>query len=213
MNSLEDPEMVKELYRASMAGVDIDLLVRGICRLRPGLEGVSDTVDVSSVVGRFLEHSRIFYFANGGASEPSRAATDGDAGTDDGGDGTAGTAGTASPASDDGGEYYIGSADWMTRNLDRRVEAVTPVEDPDLRAELQYVLDAMREDNRKRWVMASDGSYEQVRPGDEPVRNTHQRLMHRAKASVPEEETTVAFSERAARDSAVDLGGVFTDDR
>ncbi|WP_152042752.1 polyphosphate kinase 1 [Salinigranum salinum] len=178
MNSLEDPEMVRELYRASMAGVDIDLLVRGICRLRPGLDGVSETVDVSSIVGRFLEHSRIFYFHN-----------DGDP------------------------DYYIGSADWMTRNLDRRVEAVTPVEDPDLRTELQYVLDAMREDNRKRWVMHADGSYEQVRPGDDPVRNTHQRLMQRATESVPETERTVTLSGDALRESSVDLDGVYTDEQ
>ena len=178
MNSLEDPEMVRELYRASIAGVDIDLLVRGICRLRPGIEGVSDTVSVSSIVGRFLEHSRIFYFENGG--DP---------------------------------DYYIGSADWMTRNLDRRVEAVTPVENPTLRAELQFVLDAMREDNRKRWVMDSEGRYEQVTPGDEPVRNTHQRLMRRAERSVPEADPAAGFADDATRDSVVDLGDVFTDDR
>jgi polyphosphate kinase len=178
MNSLEDPEMVRELYRASIAGVDIDLLVRGICRLRPGVEGVSDTVSVSSIVGRFLEHSRIFYFENGG--DP---------------------------------DYYIGSADWMTRNLDRRVEAVTPVENPTLRAELQFVLDAMREDNRKRWVMDSEGRYEQVTPGDDPVRNTHQRLMRRAERSVPEADRTAGFAEDATRDSVVDLDDVFTDDR
>jgi polyphosphate kinase len=181
MNSLEDPEMVEELYRASMAGVDIDLVVRGICRLRPGVEGVSETVDVFSVVGRFLEHSRVFYFYN-----------DGDP------------------------EYYIGSADWMTRNLDRRVEAVTPVEDPDLRAELQFVLDAAREDNRKRWVMDAHGRYEQVRPGaDEPVRSSHQRLMERARAAVPAEDPAAVFqsSPDAGRESSVDFSDVFTDDR
>jgi polyphosphate kinase len=181
MNSLEDPEMVRELYRASMAGVDIDLVVRGICRLRPGIEGVSETVDVSSVVGRFLEHSRVFYFHN-----------DGDP------------------------EYYIGSADWMTRNLDRRVEAVTPVEDPDLRAELQFVLDAAREDNRKRWVMDADGRYEQVRPAeDEPVRSSHQRLMERARVAVPDEDPTAVFQSSAdvGRESSVDFSDVFTDDR
>ncbi len=179
MNSLEDPEMVKEIYRASMAGVDIDLLMRGICRLRPGIEGVSETVDVSSVVGRFLEHSRVFYFHNGGDSE-----------------------------------YYIGSADWMTRNLDRRVEAVTPVEDPDLREELQFVLDAAREDNRKRWVMDADGRYEQVRPKeDEPVRSSHQRLMERARAATPDDDSTGVFQSDAGRESRVDFSDVFTDDR
>ena len=176
INSLEDPGMVRELYEASMAGVDIDLVVRGICRLRPGLEDVSENVDVYSVVGRFLEHSRIFYFHNNG--DP---------------------------------DYYIGSADWMTRNLDRRVEAVAPVEDPDIREELQIILDIMLSDNRKSGKINPDGSYEQLRPDDdEPVRNTHQRLMHQAKESVPEEEPTRLSRERR-RESGVDLRDTFTD--
>jgi polyphosphate kinase len=137
-----------------MAGVDIDLVVRDICRLRPGLEGISDTVDVHSVVGRFLEHSRVFYFENGG--DP---------------------------------EYYIGSADWMTRNLDNRVEAVAPVEDPAIRAELRFVLETMLADNRRRWTMDSDGDYEQCRPGpDEAVRDTQAVLMERTREGpVPSE--------------------------
>ncbi|EJN58629.1 polyphosphate kinase 1 [Halogranum rubrum] len=176
MNSLEDPRMVRELYEASMAGVDIDLIVRGICRLRPGIEGVSENIDVYSIVGRFLEHSRIFYFHNQGDSE-----------------------------------YYIGSADWMTRNLDRRVEAVAPVEDSDIREELETVLDIMLTDNCKRWQMDADGNYEQLRPDDdEPVRNTHRRLMHRAKDSVPEEEPTRMSRDRR-RESGVDLRDTFTD--
>ena len=154
MNALEDPEMVTELYRASMAGVDIDLIVRDICRLRPGIEGVSDTVTVRSVVGRFLEHSRIYYFENG-------------AGPDD------------PDVADDGGrpQYFIGSADWMTRNLDHRVEAVTPVADPDSREQLRFVLEVMLHDNRSAWEMAADGSYEQRTPGDDPVRATQDVLM------------------------------------
>nr|WP_083252757.1 polyphosphate kinase 1 [Haladaptatus sp. W1] len=152
MNALEDPEIVRELYEASMAGVDIDLVVRGICRLRPGIEDVSENIDVYSVVGRFLEHSRIFYFHNEGQSD-----------------------------------YYIGSADWMTRNLDRRVEAIAPVEDSDLREDLQTILDIMLSDNRKRWQMDADGDYEQLKPADgEPVRNTHQRLIDATKESVLE---------------------------
>ncbi|ELZ81260.1 polyphosphate kinase [Haloferax gibbonsii ATCC 33959] len=148
MNSLEDPAMVRELYEASMAGVDIDLVVRGICRLRPGIEGLSENVSVSSVVGRFLEHSRIFYFENGG--EP---------------------------------DYYVGSADWMTRNLDRRVEAVAPVEDPEHRAELDAVLDALLSDNRRRWVMDADGRYQQLRPTDDAQEvEAHTVLMNRALA-------------------------------
>jgi polyphosphate kinase len=142
VNGLEDPEIVEELYRASMAGVEIDLIVRDICRLRPGLTDVSETVRVHSIVGRFLEHSRIFYFENGG--DP---------------------------------EWYIGSADWMTRNLDNRVEAVTPVDSPAIRRQLRYVLDACLTDNRRRWVMNADGTYEQVRPADdEPVRDVQQIL-------------------------------------
>jgi polyphosphate kinase len=178
MNSLEDPDVVRELYEASMAGVDVDLIVRGICRLRPGLTGISDTVRVHSVVGRFLEHSRIFYFHDDGE-----------------------------------GEYYIGSADWMTRNLDRRVEAVAPVDDPDLRAELQHVLDVMLEDNRKRWMMDHDGTYEQLRPREgEPVRNTHQRLMHRATEADPNEERGPLPGEHEARrEPSVDLDEVFTE--
>lgn len=142
VNGLEDPSMVEELYRASMAGVEIDLIVRDICRLRPGIEGLSENITVHSIVGRFLEHARIFYFENAG--EP---------------------------------EWYIGSADWMTRNLDHRVEAVTPVEDTSLRRQLRFVLEASVADNRRRWVMQSDGKYEQVSPGDEPVRDVQEILM------------------------------------
>jgi polyphosphate kinase len=150
MNSLEDPAMVAELYRASRAGVDVDLVVRGICRLRPGIEGLSENVTVRSVVGRFLEHSRVFRFEN-----------DGDP------------------------EYYLGSADWMTRNLDRRVEVVTPVEDPDHRAELDAVLDVLGRDNRRAWEMDGDGNYEQVRPDGDPEVEAHRVLMDRATAGTP----------------------------
>ncbi|AFK19446.1 polyphosphate kinase 1 [Haloferax mediterranei ATCC 33500] len=129
MNALEDPGIVEELYKASMAGVDIDLLVRDICRLRPGIEGLSETVTVRSVVDRFLEHSRIFYFENAG--DP---------------------------------EYYVGSADWMTRNLDKRVEAIAPVEDPDIREQLRFILELGFADNRKSWEMNADGSYDQLSP-------------------------------------------------
>jgi polyphosphate kinase len=142
VNGLEDPDIVRELYEASQAGVDIDLVVRDICRLRPGIEGVSETIRVHSIVGRFLEHSRIFYFENGG--DP---------------------------------EWYTGSADWMTRNLDSRVEAVTPVEDPAIREQLRFNLHLNLSDNRKRWTMHPDGSYVQQRPGDEPEVNTQEILM------------------------------------
>ena len=149
VNGLEDPEMVEELYRASMAGVEIDLLVRDICRLRPGIEGLSETVRVHSIVGRFLEHARVFYFENGG--DP---------------------------------EWYLGSADWMTRNLDNRVEAIVPVEAVELREQLRFVLEASLADNRRRWEMGSDGSYEQVVPGDDPVRDIQATLMDAAEAAV-----------------------------
>jgi len=147
MNGLEDPALVRELYRASMAGVEIDLIVRGICRLRPGVEGVSERIRVHSVVGRFLEHSRIYYFGN-----------DGDP------------------------RYYLGSADWMTRNLDHRIETVVPVEDEAARVELDFVLETLLRDNRRRWVLGPEGSYEQCRPapGEETV-DTHRVLRERAR--------------------------------
>jgi polyphosphate kinase len=152
MNALEDPRMVRKLYEASQAGVDVELFVRGICRLRPGVEGVSENVTVTSVVGRFLEHSRIYYFEN-----------DGDP------------------------DYFIGSADWMTRNLDRRVEVVAPIEDPDHRAELDWVLDAYRADNRNAWALGPDGTYEQRHPGpDGEERSVHEQLMARARAAAEE---------------------------
>jgi polyphosphate kinase len=124
MNALEDVDVTKALYEASRAGVKVDLIVRDTCRLRPGLAGVSDNVRVVSIVGRFLEHGRIYYFRNGGAEE-----------------------------------YYIGSADCMTRNLESRVEVLTPVENPQLREELRTVLDVQLQPNRCRWVMQADGSY------------------------------------------------------
>jgi polyphosphate kinase len=154
MNALEDPDIVAELYRAAMAGVDIDLIVRDICRLRPGVEGVTDTVTVRSVVGRFLEHSRIFYFGGGG-----------------------------DPA------YFIGSADWMDRNLSRRVEAVTPIEDPTLRAELDDILEYYLSDNRRAWELQSDGSYVQSRPEGTATHDVQASLMEWAKTIGETEDT------------------------
>ncbi|WP_436903466.1 polyphosphate kinase 1 [Halovenus halobia] len=131
LNRLEDPEVIRELYRASRAGVDIDLIVRDICRLRPNLENVSENIDVVSIVGRFLEHSRVFYFYNSGDER-----------------------------------YYIGSADWMERNLDNRVEAVTPIHDTYLQNRLDEILEICLTDNRDCWEMHSDGSYTQRTPGE-----------------------------------------------
>ncbi|MBP9823583.1 MAG: polyphosphate kinase 1 [Thermoanaerobaculia bacterium] len=146
MNSLEDPQIVRALYDASRAGVEIDLIVRGVCRLRPGVPGMSETIRVRSIVGRFLEHARIFHFANGGAPE-----------------------------------YFIASADWMSRNLDRRVETMVPVEAPDLRAELQSILDVQLADNRKAWALESDGSWRQEQPAEgEPERDSQAIFMANA---------------------------------
>jgi polyphosphate kinase len=152
VNRLEDPEIVSELYRASHAGVDIDLLVRDICRLRPGIDGVSETINVLSTVGRFLEHSRVFYFRDGGAER-----------------------------------YYIGSADWMERNLDNRVEAVTPIHDPDLQERLQEILEVCLADNWNCWEMQPGGSYVQRTPDDdEPVRRAQETFMQQARFDTPE---------------------------
>ncbi|HEY9735549.1 MAG TPA: polyphosphate kinase 1 [Trichocoleus sp.] len=129
MNSLVDANIIATLYEASQAGVKIDLIIRGICCLRPGVEGVSDNIRVISIIGRFLEHSRIFYFQNGNQEM-----------------------------------LMIGSADWMPRNLDRRIEAVAPIEDERIRAELKQILEISLADNRHAWDMQSDGSYVQRRP-------------------------------------------------
>ena len=149
INGLEDPAIVEEIYRASIAGVEIDLIVRDICRLRPGIDDLSENITVHSIVGRFLEHARIFYFEN--ADKP---------------------------------EWYIGSADWMTRNLDHRVEAITPVEDTKLRRQLRFILEASLLDNRRRWVMESDGTYTQVTPDTEPVRDIQNILMKATEAAL-----------------------------
>ncbi|NER83031.1 MAG: polyphosphate kinase 1 [Leptolyngbya sp. SIO1D8] len=147
MNALVDATMIRALYEASQAGVEIDLIIRGICCLRPGVSGVSDHIRVVSIIGSFLEHARIFYFANQGEEE-----------------------------------IYIGSADWMPRNLDRRVEAVTPVEDPTLMQELKDILDIMLMDNRQAWELGADGKYAQRTPGEDgDVRSTHETLMQRTK--------------------------------
>jgi polyphosphate kinase len=130
LNRLADASMIQSLYDASDAGVSIDLIVRGICMLRPGVPGLSENIRVRCIIGRFLEHSRIFYFENDG--EP---------------------------------EVYIGSADWMSRNLNRRVEVVCPVKDPGLRAFLKdEVLEAYLRDNVRARLLHPDGSYERVTP-------------------------------------------------
>ncbi|MDQ6738584.1 MAG: polyphosphate kinase 1 [Gemmatimonadota bacterium] len=142
MNSIVDEQIIEALYDASRAGVGIDLIVRGICCLRPGVKGASENIRVMSVIGRFLEHSRLFYFAN--EAEP---------------------------------EYYIGSADWMTRNFDRRVEAIVPVDDILLHEKLHSLLVTSLEDNREAWDLSPDGSYTQRRPNGEPVHATQEAFL------------------------------------
>ena len=129
MNSLVDPTIIALLYEASQAGVTIELIIRGMCSLYPGCEGLSENIRVISIIGPFLEHSRIFSFANGGSPE-----------------------------------VYIGSADWMSRNLDRRVEAVTPIEDPEHRQKLERLLQLYLNDNQAAWDMQSDGTFVQRKP-------------------------------------------------
>jgi len=124
MNALEDVDITRALYSAAQAGVRIDLIVRDTCRLRPGIPGLSESVNVISVVGRFLEHARIYYFKNGGEEE-----------------------------------YFIGSADLMNRNLESRVEVVTPVENTKLTQELRLILDVQLSSRRNVWEMQADGSY------------------------------------------------------
>jgi polyphosphate kinase len=131
MNSLVDAACIRALYAASQAGVQVDLIVRGICRLRPGVPGVSETIRVRSIVGRFLEHPRLWMLQSGRQRS-----------------------------------YYIGSADLMPRNLDHRVEVVTPVDDPDLTARLQEILDVLLADNLQAWELGVDGTWQRREPAD-----------------------------------------------
>ena len=149
MNSLVDPDIIALLYEASQAGVTIELIIRGMCCLYPGRKGLSETISVVSIIGRFLEHSRIFWFGNGGNPE-----------------------------------VYIGSADWMPRNLDRRVEAVTPVEEPALREQLERLLQVYLDDNRGAFDMQSDGGFKQRHP-EGTERNSQLQLIESWKKGVP----------------------------
>jgi polyphosphate kinase len=128
MNSLQDPEIMEELYRASIAGVKVDLIVRGFCCIKPKLKGISENIRVMSTVGRFLEHSRIFYFANG-KELPQE------------------------------GEFYIGSADWMYRNLNKRVEICVPVKDEDHKTHLWFILNSNIKDKVLTWDLDASGDY------------------------------------------------------
>lgn len=154
MNALEDADVTRALYAASRDGVRVELIVRDTCRYRPGIAGLSDSGRVISIVGRFLEHTRIYYFQNGGNEE-----------------------------------YFIGSADAMQRNLESRVEVVTPVEDPALRCDLRDILDEQLNDYRNAWEMDSDGSYMQRQPrtAEEEIgsqQHLAEKALNRAKTKV-----------------------------
>jgi len=148
MNSLVDPGLIDALYSASQAGVEIDLVVRGICCLRPGVPGLSDNIRVRSIIGRYLEHSRIYHFAHGSA--------------------------------DGGPVHYIGSADWMPRNLDRRVEALVSIDQPELQQQVASILDVNLADDTLAWTLGPEGEWAHVeRVG---TVDTHLRLQELALA-------------------------------
>ncbi|HUB25171.1 MAG TPA: polyphosphate kinase 1, partial [Tepidisphaeraceae bacterium] len=146
MNALQDPRIISELYTASQAGVSIDLIVRGFCCLRPQVPGLSDNIRVISILGRFLEHSRIFYFLNGGDEE-----------------------------------FFIGSSDWMIRNLDYRVEAVVPIEEPGHRERLREILTALLGDCGHAWELQADGTWpRRTAPDCKPTAEAQTTLMSKA---------------------------------
>jgi polyphosphate kinase len=165
LNGLLEPAMVQALYRASQAGVRIDLICRGVCALRPGLPGVSEHIRVTSIVDRFLEHSRVFYFHNAG--DP---------------------------------QVYIGSADWMDRNLNRRVEVVFPIEQPDLKQRLiREVLATSLADNLKARELLPDGSYRRLKPeAGQPRVRSQERFLELAARRFSEVPVAVPFVEAPA---------------
>jgi polyphosphate kinase len=145
LNALNEAHVIEALYRASQAGVEIDLIVRGACTLRPGLPGISERIRVRSIVGRFLEHSRVYWFAN-----------------------------------DDRPEIYCASADWMERNLMRRIEVAFPILDPALaRRVFDETLANGLADNTQAWLLGSDGRYTRATPGDQPPHSAQQTLLRK----------------------------------
>ena len=159
MNSLCDQQIIAALYEASAAGVQIDLIVRGICCLKVGIPGVSENIRVRSIVGNFLEHSRIFYFYNNGNEE-----------------------------------YYMGSADWMPRNLDRRVEIIFPVLDEELQRQVRHILEVELEDNVKAHLMLADGTYAKQDKRGKVLVNSQQQFCDEAVAQSASEDD--GFRER-----------------
>ena len=128
MNALLEPSVIQELYRASQAGVKIDLIIRGVCALKPGVPGLSENIRVRSIIGRFLEHHRIYYFLAQGEEQ-----------------------------------VYLSSADWMDRNLYRRVEVAFPILDPEIKARvIREGLEILLQDNASAWIMQSNGSYQPI---------------------------------------------------
>ena len=164
MNALVDPGVIDALYRASKDGVEIDLIVRGICCLLPGVPGVSERIRVLSIIGRFLEHSRVLYVANGGVPE-----------------------------------YYIGSADWMPRNLDRRVEVMVPIEDRTLHRQLHSVLETCLADNRQAWDLGGDAVYRRRQPVGGKERATQKVFIKDSWGLSSREKPEPATTRRAPR--------------
>lgn len=171
MNALEDVDVCRALYRASQAGVSVDLIVRDTCRVRPGVEGLSESMRVVSIVGRFLEHGRVYYFGNGGDEE-----------------------------------YYIGSADAMRRNLKSRVEILTPVERPELREELRFILDVQLDDQRAAWLMQPDGSYVQRQPDSPDQIDSHTAQIQRAEEQHRQATRLKRRQVRSVQEGALPVG-------
>ena len=153
MNSLCDRQIIEKLYEASCSGVKIELIVRGICCLKPGVPKLSENISVRSIVGNFLEHARIFFFENGGSSE-----------------------------------IYMGSADWMPRNLDRRVEILFPVLDDKIKEQVKHILEVELSDNMKAHVLKSDGFYEKIDKRGKVLVNSQEQFCREAAAAVPKQD-------------------------
>ena len=168
LNQLQDPSIIRELYSAGSAGVPVTLNVRGLCCLRAGAPGLSENVRVYSVLGRFLEHSRIFRFSNGGDTE-----------------------------------YYLGSADWMKRNLNSRVETVAPVRDSRLKRQLDGIIEVYEKDNCSAWDAQPDGSYVRRRPDEgEPVRNAQEIFIRKARRAARSAVESQAVLQGSSEDPA-----------